>query len=165
MTSTPVTKALPSPLPQPRSKTVATWLAALVGTFGLHRLYLYGRHDTLAWLHPWPTLIGLYGVQRARSLGQDDMLAWLLIPLLGLMIAATMLTAIVWGLRSDEDWNARHNPGRTMRASGWGAILGVIFALVIGAAALMATIAFSGQRFFEYQQQRADQGNSSKLTQ
>ncbi len=33
-----------------------------------------------------------------RALGQDDQLAWLLIPLLGLVIAATMLTAIIYGL-------------------------------------------------------------------
>jgi hypothetical protein len=30
-------------------------------------------------------------------------------------------------------------------------VIGVVLALLIGAGVLMATIAFSGQRFFEYQ--------------
>jgi hypothetical protein len=34
-------------------------------------------------------------------------------------------------------------------------VLGVIAALMIGATALMATIAFSGQRYFEWQVEQA----------
>ena len=41
----------------------------------------------------------------------DHPLAWALIPLLGAMLAAAMLAAIVYGLTSDEKWDARHNPG------------------------------------------------------
>ena len=135
-----------------RSKTLATWLALVGGAVGAHRLYLRGLGDRLAWLHPLPTLAGLYGVQRMQSLGQDDRLAWLLLPLLGLMLAQAALAAIVYGLTPDERWDARWNAGATSPPSGWGAVLGVIAALLIGATALMATIAFSGQRFFEWQQ-------------
>jgi hypothetical protein len=138
-----------------RSKTVATWLAALFGAIGLHRFYLYGRRDVWAWLHPLPTLIGLYGVARALHLGQDDATSWALIPILGMILAATMLTAIVWGLTPDETWNARYNPGLPARASGWPVIFGVIFALFVGSGMLMATLAFSGQRFFEWQVEEA----------
>lgn len=130
-----------------RSKTAATWLALIGGTVGLHRFYLHGRRDLLAWLHPWPSLAGLYGVQRMRQLGLDDQLAWVLIPLLGLMLAATMLQAVVYGLTSDEKWAARFGAGRP---SGWPAVIGVIVALMLGATALMATIAFSAQRVFEF---------------
>ena len=136
-----------APRPEPRSKTVATWLAFVGGTLGLHRFYLHGPRDVLAWLHPWPTLAGLYGVQRMRTLGLDDHLSWLLIPLLGFMLAATMLQAVVYGLTSDEKWCARHG---TTRPSGWLVIIGVIAALMIGSTALMATIAFSAQRVFEF---------------
>jgi len=136
-----------APRSEPRSKTVATWLAFIGGTLGLHRFYLHGARDVLAWLHPWPTLAGLYGVQRMRALGLDDHLSWLLIPLLGFMLAATMLQAVVYGLTSDEKWRARH--GAT-RPSGWLAVIGVIVALMVGATALMATIAFSAQRAFEF---------------
>jgi hypothetical protein len=134
-----------------KSKTVATWLALLGGSLGLHRLYLAGRRDVLAWLHPLPTLAGLVGVRRMLELGQDDRLAWLLLPLLGLMLAQAALCAIVYGLTPDARWDARHNAGMPVHATGWGPVLGVIAALVMGAIALMATIAFSGQRYFEWQ--------------
>ena len=134
-----------------KSKTLATWIALLGGSLGLHRFYLKGGRDALAWLHPVPTLAGLVGVQRVLELGQDDRLAWLLLPLLGLMLAQSALCAIVYGLTPDERWDARHNPGTPVHATGWGPVLGVIAALMIGATALMSTIAFSGQRYFEWQ--------------
>jgi len=141
-----------------RSKTLATWLALLGGSIGLHRFYLYGLRDIWGWLHPWPTLMGIYGVDRVLTYGQDDRLAWMLIPLLGMMLAGTMLMAIIYGLMPDERWNERYNThGAPPHESGWGVVLGVIAALMIGAGVLMATIAFGGQRFFEYQIEQARQ--------
>jgi hypothetical protein len=137
-----------------RSKTLAAWLALLAGPLGAHRFYLHGWGDLWAWLHPWPTLLGVAGVLRMRSLGQDDQLAWLLIPVLGLMVSQAMLAGIIIGLTPDERWQARFNPGRTLRASGWAAIIAVIAALMIGGAALMGTLAFGGQKFFEWQAER-----------
>lgn len=134
-----------------KSKTWATWIAVLGGCLGLHRFYLHGFSDRWGWLHPWPTLLGWVGVHRMQTLGQDDQIAWLLIPLLGLMIALSMLTAIIYGLTPDEKWDARHNPGTSSPPSAWGAVLGVVLALLIGGSALMATIAFSAQRYFEHQ--------------
>lgn len=134
-----------------RSKTVATWLAVVAGAFGAHRFYLRGWRDGHGWLYPLPTLLGLAGVQRMRAFGQDDRVASLLIPLLGLAISAAMLTAIVYGLTPDERWDARLNPGQPGRSTGWGPVLGVIAALLVGATVFMGTVAFSGQRFFEWQ--------------
>jgi hypothetical protein len=134
-----------------KSKTLATWLALIAGAFGVHRLYLHGPRDVWAWLHPWPTLAGLYGVQRVQSLGQDDHLSWLLLPLLGLMVAQACLFAITYGLKPDEAWDAQRNPGQAVRTTGWAPVLGVIAALMVGATALMATVAFGGQRYFEWQ--------------
>lgn len=136
-----------------RSKTAACWLGVLAGAFGAHRFYLHGARDTWAWLYPVPALAGLYGVWRMRTLGQDDGPATLLIPVLGVMITIGMLSAIVIGLTSDERWDARHNPGQPPRATRWWPVLGVIAALMLGGGVLMGTIAFSGQRFFEWQQQ------------
>jgi len=138
-----------------RSKTLATWIAVIGGSLGLHRFYLFGFRDAWGWLHPLPTLIGLYGVQRVFDLGQDDHLSWLLIPLLGLMIAQAMLMAILYGLTPDEKWDTRHNPGSAVHGTRWAPVLGVIAALMLGAGVLMATIAFSGQRFFEWQIEEA----------
>ncbi len=134
-----------------KSKTWATWVALLGGSLGLHRFYLHGFDDGWGWAHAVPTMAGLYGVHRMRTLGQDDPLAGLLIPLLGLMLAGAMLCAIVHGLTPDTAWNARHNPQGPEHESGWGVVLGVALALLLGAGVLMATIAFGSQRFFEWQ--------------
>lgn len=138
-------------MPAYRSKSIATWIALMGGSLGLHRFYLHGGRDWIGWLLPLPTLAGLVGVVRMRELGQDDRLAWLLIPVLGLAWSATLLTAIVYGLTPDERWDARHNPGQPVRSTGWGPVLGVILALLLGGIVLMGTIAFSGQKFFEWQ--------------
>ncbi|MBS1176801.1 MAG: hypothetical protein H6R06_1213 [Proteobacteria bacterium] len=142
---------------RPRSKTLATWLAVIGGAFGAHRFYLHGWRDLIAWLYPLPTLLGLAGVQRMRAFGQDDRVAWVLIPLLGLALSAAMLSAIVYGLTPDDKWAVRHNPGQPPQATGWAPVLGVIIALLVGSSVLMGTVAFSGQRFFEWQlEQSAD---------
>ena len=107
-----------------RSKTVATWLALLGGSLGLHRFYLFGLRDPWAWLHPWPTLVGAYGFWRMRTWGVDDARGSALVPLLGIMLAATMLQAIVYGLTSDERWAARHG-ARPGGAPAWPLVLAV----------------------------------------
>jgi TM2 domain-containing membrane protein YozV len=137
----------------PKNKTLATWLALLGGSLGAHRFYLHGKGDLLGWLHPLPTLAGLAGALRMHNLGQDDHVAWLLIPLLGLMLTQAMLSAIVLGLTPDERWAQRF--GQPLQASGWGAVLGVIAALLVGGAVLMGTLAFGGQKYFEFQAEQA----------
>ncbi len=142
-----------------KSKTIAAWLAFAGGPLGLHRFYLHGLGDWLGWLLPIPTALGVYGIQRVQALGQDDHLSWVLIPLLGFTIAGCALCAIVYGLMAPEKWNARHNPtsaadaapGRTQ----WFTIFAVALALLVGTAVLMASLAFSFQRYFEYQVEEA----------
>ena len=155
-----------------KSRTLATWIAVIGGSLGLHRFYLRGLGDPWGWLHVPATLAGMVGVARMRQFGVDDQTAWLLIPLLGLSMSAAMLAAIVSGLTPDERWNARYNPDGPQHQGGWGAILGVVFALVTGGGVLMATLAFSAQRYFEYQAERAEarsdgaaQTNSARPTQ
>ncbi|MBL8353102.1 MAG: TM2 domain-containing protein [Burkholderiaceae bacterium] len=138
-------------MPRRRSKTLAAWLALGLGSLGAHRFYLYGGRDRIGWLHPLPTLLGLAGAIRMHNLGQDDHAAWLLIPLLGLMLVAGMLAAIVIGLTPDERWAARHHPGQPATPSGWGAVIAVVIALLVGGTVLMGAIAFGGQKYFEYQ--------------
>ena len=146
-----------------KSKTLATWVALIGGSVGLHRFYLHGFRDRWGWLFIWPSLVGLYGVQRMRHLGGDDHLAWALIPLLGVMVAIGMLSAIVYGLTPDERWNARFNPSGPQHRMGWGTVIGIVIALVVGGAVLMATLAFSAQRYFEYQAEtRTTQTNSAR---
>jgi hypothetical protein len=132
-----------------KSKAIATWLALAAGVWGAHRFYLHGVRDAWAWLHAVPTLAGLLGLRRLQTLGVDDRLSWLLLPLLGLMLAQACLAAIVYGLTPDATWAERRQ--QPLVPTAWGPILGVIAALMVGATALMATIAFAGQRFFEWQ--------------
>ena len=132
-----------------RSRAVATWLALLGGGLGLHRFYLHGSRDLWAWLHPWPTLVGAYGFWRMREFGVDDARGSLLVPILGAMLAATMLQAIVYGLTSDERWAARHGAASAAIQRGWLTYFGVVVALAVGTSVAVATIAFTAQRYFE----------------
>ena len=141
-----------------KNKTLATWLAFIFGQLGVHRFYLFGFKDKLAWLYPVVAAIGWYGIYRVRRFGQDDQLAWLLVPVLGFLLAATAITAIYYGLSSLEKWNAAHNPQQLDAPAGqtnWLVMIGVIFSLLVGATVLMSSIAFSFQRYFEYQIEEA----------
>ena len=142
-----------------KNKTIAAWLAFLGGPLGLHRFYLHGLGDMLGWLLPLPTALGVYGIQRVQQLGQDDQLSWLLIPLLGFTIAGCALRAILYGLMPPEKWNARFNPqGAPDAAPGctnWFTVFAIALSLLVGTAVLMASIAFSFQRYFEYQIEEA----------
>lgn len=131
------------------SRAVAIWLALIGGSLGLHRLYLHGLRDPWAWLYPLPTLVGAYGFWRMRQFGVDDARGALLVPFLGIMVAAAMLQAIVYGLMSDERWAARHGGSTAAAERGWPTWLAVIVALAVGAAVAVATIAFTAQRYFE----------------
>ena len=142
-----------------KNKTLATWLAFWGGPMGLHRFYMHGFKDMGAWLLPIPTALGFYGLERVQQFGQDDTLSWLLIPLLGFTIAGCALQAILFALKTPEAWNARYNPtaapdapaGRTQ----WITIGAIVVSLLVGAAVLMASLAFSFQRYFEYQIEEA----------
>jgi len=85
-------------------------------------------------------------------------LAWLLVPVLGFLLAATAITAIYYGLSSLEKWNTTHNPQQLDAPAGqtnWLVIGAVVFSVLMGTTALMSSIAFSFQRYFEYQIEEA----------
>lgn len=138
-----------------KNKTLAAWLAFLGGPLGLHRFYLHGMGDLLGWALPIPTALGLYGIERVKRFGLDDGWSWVLIPFLGFTIAGCALTAIVYGLMTREKWNARFNPSLPGDAppggTSWLTIGAVALSLLVGTTVLMASIAFSFQRYFEYQ--------------
>ncbi len=144
-----------------KNKTIAAWASFVGGPFGLHRFYLFGTSDRIAWLLPIPTLFGLYGVQRAQQFGLDDRWIWLLIPLLGFTITGCALNAIVYGLMGMEKWNQRFNPGSPSDApsgqTNWFTIAALVASLLIGTTVLMASLAFGFQRYFEYQIEAAHQ--------
>ena len=58
-----------------------------------------------------------------------------------------------------EKWNDRFNPGAPSDAAAghtnWFTIAAIAFSLLVGTAVLMASLAFSFQRYFEYQIEEA----------
>jgi TM2 domain-containing membrane protein YozV len=98
-----------------KNKTLATFLAAVLGSVGAHRFYLYGRRDGKAWLYV------------------------LLFPL---SMFAGFIAALMIGLTPDARWDAQHNPQSGRESdSGWTVILIVIATFGIGTGLLIAAIA------------------------
>jgi TM2 domain-containing membrane protein YozV len=108
----------PTP-PRFTNKTVAVLLAALGGTFGLHRFYLQGPRRPLPWLYV--------------------ALCWTLLPTF-----SGFIEALVFALTPDEKWDARWNAatGRTSK-SNWFVILIAMLTFLGGATLLMTLIAFA----------------------
>ena len=142
-----------------KNKTIAVWLTLLIGPTGLHRVYLTGRFDGVARALLAVSAVGGYGVYRARSISLDDQLSWLLIPLLGFAIAGCALAAIFYGLMDADKWAQRFDLNASLQNSGagtnWITVIGIVSALFIGTTALMASLAFTFQRYFEYQVESA----------
>lgn len=132
-----------------KTKGIAAWAALLLGSLGVHRLYLYGWSDRWVWLFPLPTLFGLLALRHFELNGPDDPIATWGLPVLGLMLAQGALTAIVFALTSDERWNARHNPSQPAPDARWAPILAAIAGLLCGGATLTSAIVFAAQRYFE----------------
>ena len=144
---------------KPRNKTLAVWLALLGGSMGLHRFYLRGPADWIGWLHPIAAALGWWGIERVQAYGQDDPLSWVLIPFLGASITAACLAGIVYALADRPKWNRWFNPGLDPEApagaTDWLTIAAIVFSLMFGAVALMSSLAFGIQRYFEYQVEEA----------
>ncbi len=106
-----------------RNKTVATLLAALGGTLGLHRFYLTGPRHWLPWLHV--------------------VFAWTLVPTF-----AGFIDALRFAVTPDDRWDARWNAhaGRSSH-SGWPVILLAVLTLAGGMTLLMTLISFAIGRY------------------
>lgn len=119
-----------------KNKTLATLLAVMLGSIGMHRLYLRGNKDRWLILHlvsvpacmfiavAWPQLNGYYK----------------LLPLMFSLLIA-QLEGLVLGLIPDDQWDAKFNPGSSKQsASGWPLAMLLVAALAVGAAGLIFVI-------------------------
>lgn len=142
-----------------KNKTLAAWLAFLGGPVGLHRFYLFGWSDSLGWLLPIPTAMGMYGITRAQDFGIDDVASWWLVLPLGINVAACSLNAILYALMDPQKWNQRFNPqADAMSDAGktnWLTIGAMVLSLLVGTTALLSSLAYGFQRYFEYQIEEA----------
>ncbi len=114
-----------------RDKTIATLLAALGGTLGLHRFYLSGAGRALPWLYV--------------------AFCWTLVPTFAGVVEALRF-ALTPDARWDERWNA--DAGRSS-ASGGFVILVAVATFAGGVTLLMTLLSFtigrwvgSGESFF-----------------
>ena len=119
-----------------KNKTIATLLAFLLGGLGLQRLYLRGWRDPWLWAHlaclPAAWLI-------AQAAPQADGF-YKLLPII-ISGLAGFLEALVLGLTSDEQWDARHNPASGRRTdTHWPVALILVASMMVGAGGLIATI-------------------------
>jgi hypothetical protein len=127
-------------MPQHKNKTLATALAFLFGGLGIHRFYLKRGADRLGVLH----LCSLPAAGLVYGLGRGPNPFWVLLPLFISCIVG-FVEALVIGLTPDDQWDAKHNPapnsaGRASR-SNWVLALLLVLTLLVGATALIATIA------------------------
>jgi TM2 domain-containing membrane protein YozV len=135
-----------------RSKTSTAGLAFLLGSLGAHRFYLYGASDAFGWAHLAGTLLGIPGVLLLAASARISTLGWILAIPGAISVLTGFLTAIVYGLRPDEKWDAQFNATSDKRSrSGWTVVCVVIFSLFIGATLLMAGLALAFQTYFESQ--------------
>ncbi len=143
-----------------KNKTLATWLSFLGGPLGLHRFYMFGLRDSWGWLMTILTFLGLYGFERADTMGLDDPLSWFLVPILGITIATSAINALYWGLMSADNWNSQFNPsidaqdaiGRT----NWLTVIALVLSMMLGTTALLSSLAYGFQRYFESQISEAE---------
>jgi TM2 domain-containing membrane protein YozV len=106
-----------------RNKTVATALAALGGTFGLHRFYLQQSNTLLPWLYV--------------------VFCWTLIPTF-----AGFVEALRFALTPDERWDARWNAGSARRSrSSWFVILLAALTFFGAVLLLMTLLSFAIGRY------------------
>jgi hypothetical protein len=121
---------------------------------------MFGLRDSLAWSQILMSLLGIYGFERAQSFGLDDPLSWFLLPILGLTVAASALNALFWGLMSADNWNCLYNPqADAMDAAGqtnWFTVIALVLSMMVGTTALLSSLAYGFQRYFESQISETD---------
>lgn len=155
---TPALSAEPRQLPaasRGKSKLATVALAFLLGSLGAHRFYLKGVRDPFGWTHLLATAAGLLGVASLILGVGSTALNWVFAVAGGTSLISAFLTAIVFGLRPDEKWDARYNAHGSPTRSGWPVVILVILSLMIGTGLLMAGLAISFQTFFESQVEAA----------
>lgn len=138
-----------------KSKLITVALAFLLGSLGAHRFYLKGLRDLIGWAHLLATAAGAIGVTSLiLGVGSTPM-NWVFAVAGGVSLIGAFLTAIVFGLRPDDKWDARYNVHGKPTRSGWPVVILVILSLMIGTGLLMAGLAISFQTFFESQVEAA----------
>lgn len=120
-----------------KNKTLATLLAAVLGSIGAHRFYLFGKSDQWAWLHFTSLPISLLMANLMFNLPfLLTMSPW------AISLLVSLFTALILGLKSDEKWDAQYNPESTQKSeSTWTLALILVLTTAVGAFALIFVLA------------------------
>lgn len=119
-----------------KNKTLATFLALVLGAVGAHRFYLAAPTDRLGLAHVCSIPVAglVYGVGHAPNP------FWVLLPLLVSAIAG-FIEALVIGLTPDDKWDARYNPQSGAKSrSNWMIAVLLVATMMVGATVLIATM-------------------------
>lgn len=120
-----------------KNKTLATFLALLLGFAGLHRFYLHGLSDRWGWLHA----LSLPLTAALLSANPELPLLVNAAPLVLSMLVASIETFVL-GLMADEKWDARYNPASARTSdSRWPVALMMVLNLFYGATLLLTVLA------------------------
>lgn len=134
MSSSAAPRSAPAPTPRFRRKTVAALLALFFGWMGAHWWYMGRKH---AWM-----LTAWAAACVAGAMTAD---VWWDNPAAFLLLAPAMdgyIRAAVYGLTSDEVFDARYNPGQAPKTrTGWTPVLIAIADLLIGTSVMLLVLA------------------------
>ncbi|PLT18546.1 MULTISPECIES: TM2 domain-containing protein [Ralstonia] len=146
---------MPSTTLEKKSKLLTVLLAFLFGSVGAHRFYLRGARDFWAWAQVMAMVLGAIGVALLWSTQRASVPGWVCAIIGASSVLAGFLSALVYGLRPDDRWDAQFNAGGTPTRSGWPVVVLTILTLMIGTGLLMAGLAITFQTYFESQVQAA----------
>ncbi|RJG20593.1 NINE protein [Massilia cavernae] len=120
-----------------KNKTIATFLAMLLGGFGVHRFYLRGSLDRLGLLHL--TSVPIAGMVYGLAPEAD----WFFkaLPIVT-SYCVGFIEALVIGLTPDEKFDAKFNAGSGQTSSSsWILAVLLVATMMFGAVTLIGTIA------------------------
>ena len=120
-----------------KNKTLATFLASLLGGFGVHRFYLRGSVDRLGLMHV--TSIPIAGMIYGLAPEAD----WFFkaLPIV-ISYCIGFIEALVIGLTPDEKFDAKFNAGSGKTTSStWILAVLLVATMMVGAVTLIGTIA------------------------
>jgi hypothetical protein len=115
-----------------KNKTLTTFLATLLGWFGTHRFYLYGKKSRAAWLYFSAVPLSIIAI----SIFPNESLFLTLSPIILSAFIAT-IESLVIGLTADHTWDAKINPLSSRQTeSHW------VLALILVSTLTIATFIF-----------------------
>ncbi len=119
-----------------KNKTLATFLAVVLGGVGAHRFYLRGSLDKLGLIHL--TSVPITGLVYGLAPEADGFFK--ILPLL-LSYVVGFVEALVIGVTADEKWDAAFNANSGKRSdSKWYLALLLVVTMLLGTTTLIGTM-------------------------